>query len=76
MTEFKQIIGRGTRLRPDFNKWYFTILDFRGVTRLFEDKDFDGEPVQMKDVKENEEIPAEEQTQEEVENIKLTIENM
>ncbi|MBQ4122596.1 DEAD/DEAH box helicase family protein [bacterium] len=45
MTEFKQIIGRGTRLRPDYDKYYFTILDFRGVTRLFEDKDFDGDPV-------------------------------
>ena len=69
MTEFKQIIGRGTRLRPDFGKWYFTILDFRGVTRLFEDKDFDGEPVQVKDVKETEEMPNEEQTQEEVESL-------
>lgn len=47
MTEFKQIIGRGTRLRPDFGKFYFTILDFRNVTRLFEDKEFDGEPVQV-----------------------------
>ena len=47
MTEFKQIIGRGTRLRPDFGKHYFTILDFRNVTRLFEDKEFDGEPVQI-----------------------------
>ncbi|MFA7658312.1 MAG: DEAD/DEAH box helicase family protein [Candidatus Gastranaerophilaceae bacterium] len=47
MTEFKQIIGRGTRLRPDFGKFYFTILDFRNVTRLFEDKEFDGEPVQI-----------------------------
>lgn len=47
MTEFKQIIGRGTRLRPDFGKNYFTILDFRNVTRLFEDKEFDGEPVQV-----------------------------
>ena len=69
MTEFKQIIGRGTRLRPDYNKWYFTILDFRGVTRLFEDKEFDGEPVQVKEVQENEEMPKEEQTKEEVENI-------
>ena len=60
MTEFKQIIGRGTRLRPDYGKWYFTILDFRGVTRLFEDKDFDGEPVQIKDVKDTEEMPKEE----------------
>ncbi|MBO5435237.1 restriction endonuclease, partial [bacterium] len=66
MTEFKQIIGRGTRLRPEFGKYYFTIMDFRGVTRLFEDKEFDGEPVQIKDVKETEEIPVEEQTKEEI----------
>lgn len=65
MTEFKQIIGRGTRIRPDYGKWYFTILDFRGVTRLFEDKEFDGEPVQIKDVYENEEMPDETQPQEE-----------
>ncbi|MBQ4645838.1 MAG: DEAD/DEAH box helicase family protein [Candidatus Gastranaerophilales bacterium] len=66
MTEFKQIIGRGTRLRPDFGKYYFTIMDFRGVTRLFEDKEFDGEPVQIKEVKETEEMPADEQTKEEI----------
>ena len=66
MTEFKQIIGRGTRLRPEFGKYYFTIMDFRGVTRLFEDKEFDGEPVQIKDVKETEEMPVEEQTKEEI----------
>ena len=69
MMEFKQIIGRGTRLRPEFGKYYFTILDFRGVTRLFEDKEFDGEPVQIKDVKDNEEISDENQTQEEVETL-------
>ena len=45
MTEFKQIIGRGTRLRPDYGKEYFTIMDFRGVCRLFADPDFDGEPI-------------------------------
>ncbi|MGZ4991018.1 MAG: EcoAI/FtnUII family type I restriction enzme subunit R [Methylobacter sp.] len=45
MTEFKQIIGRGTRLREDYHKLYFTIMDFKGATRLFEDPDFDGEPV-------------------------------
>jgi len=45
MTEFKQIIGRGTRLREDYNKLYFTIMDFKGATRLFADPDFDGEPV-------------------------------
>lgn len=45
MTEFKQIIGRGTRLRPDYGKEYFTIMDFRGGCRLFADPDFDGEPI-------------------------------
>ena len=44
MTEFKQIIGRGTRLREDYNKFYFAIMDFKGATRLFADPDFDGEP--------------------------------
>ncbi|MCD7878357.1 MAG: DEAD/DEAH box helicase family protein [Candidatus Gastranaerophilales bacterium] len=69
MTEFKQIIGRGTRLRPDYGKWYFTILDFRGVTRLFEDKEFDGNPVQVKEIQEKELMPNDEQTQEEVEEL-------
>lgn len=45
MTEFKQIIGRGTRLREDLGKNYFTIMDFRHNTRKFADPDFDGEPV-------------------------------
>lgn len=45
MTEFKQIIGRGTRIREDYQKLYFTIMDFKGATRLFADPDFDGEPV-------------------------------
>ena len=45
MTEFKQIVGRGTRIREDYNKLYFTIMDFKGATRLFQDPDFDGEPV-------------------------------
>ncbi len=47
MTEFKQIIGRGTRIREDFGKTFFTIMDFRNVTRLFADPEFDGEPVQI-----------------------------
>jgi len=47
MTEFKQIIGRGTRINEEFDKAFFTIMDFRGVTRLFADPDFDGEPVQV-----------------------------
>ena len=42
MTEFKQIIGRGTRLDRTHGKTFFTILDFRGVTALFNDADFDG----------------------------------
>ena len=45
MTEFKQIIGRGTRLMPEEGKTYFTIMDFRGASRHFADKDFDGEPI-------------------------------
>jgi type I restriction enzyme, R subunit len=45
MTEFKQIIGRGTRLYPEYDKEYFTIMDFREVCRLFADPAFDGEPV-------------------------------
>ena len=45
MVEFKQIIGRGTRVRDDYGKYYFNILDYTGsATRLFADPDFDGEP--------------------------------
>lgn len=44
MTEFKQIIGRGTRLREDAGKTFFTILDFRNASVLFQDKEFDGDP--------------------------------
>lgn len=45
MTEFKQIIGRGTRVREDYGKLFFNILDYTGsATRLFADPDFDGEP--------------------------------
>ena len=47
MTEFKQIIGRGTRINEDYGKFYFTIMDFRGATALFADPDFDGDPVQI-----------------------------
>lgn len=45
MTEFKQIIGRGTRINEDYGKYWFTIIDFKKATELFADKDFDGEPV-------------------------------
>ena len=45
MTEFKQIIGRGTRVRDDYGKLFFNILDYTGsATRLFADPDFDGDP--------------------------------
>ncbi len=47
MTMFKQIIGRGTRLREDLGKTWFTILDFKRATDNFADPDFDGDPVQV-----------------------------
>lgn len=47
MTEFKQIIGRGTRINEDYGKLFFTIMDFRGATALFADPAFDGDPVQI-----------------------------
>ncbi len=56
MTEFKQIIGRGTRINEDFNKHYFTIMDFRNVTALFADKEFDGDPVRIKDAGQTDDI--------------------
>jgi type I restriction enzyme R subunit len=49
MTEFKQILGRGTRVHEDTGKYYFTLMDFRGATHHFADPDFDGEPVQIYD---------------------------
>ncbi len=47
MTTFKQIIGRGTRINEDFNKFWFTIMDFKKATELFADPDFDGPPIQI-----------------------------
>lgn len=67
MTEFKQIIGRGTRINEEHDKLYFTIIDFRNVTKLFADKDFDGEPVKIKEtdgeipLEDTEEIPVEDE---------------
>jgi type I restriction enzyme R subunit len=46
-TEFKQIIGRGTRINEDYNKFFFTIMDFRRATEQFADPHFDGDPVQV-----------------------------
>ena len=50
MTKFKQIVGRGTRINEEFGKMYFTILDFRNATDLFADKEFDGDPIRIKEV--------------------------
>ncbi|MEA9660593.1 EcoAI/FtnUII family type I restriction enzme subunit R [Xanthomonas campestris] len=44
MTEFKQIIGRGTRINEDYGKYWFTIMDFKKATELFADPSFDGDP--------------------------------
>ena len=63
MTEFKQIIGRGTRIREDYGKYYFTIMDFRNVTNQFSDPNFDGEPVQIYTIKQDQEL-KEQQTKE------------
>nr|WP_315208024.1 DEAD/DEAH box helicase family protein [uncultured Albidiferax sp.] len=56
MTLFKQIIGRGTRLREDLGKTWFTILDFKRATELFADATFDGDPVQIYEPREDDPI--------------------
>lgn len=58
MTEFKQIIGRGTRINEEFGKYFFTILDFRNVTDLFADSSFDGDPVRIRVVGEDDEFES------------------
>jgi len=45
MTTFKQIVGRGTRIEEEHNKFFFTVMDFKNATKLFSDPDFDGDPV-------------------------------
>ena len=61
MTEFKQIIGRGTRQREEDGKVYFTIMDFRKATNLFADPDFDGPPIQIYEPGEDDDpVPPEE----------------
>ena len=47
MTEFKQILGRGTRVHEDTRKFYFTLMDFRGASNHFADPDFDGNPIHI-----------------------------
>ena len=66
MTEFKQIIGRGTRINEEYGKTFFTIMDFRNVTDLFADPGFDGEPVRVKEVGEDEEFEEPENEEDEV----------
>ena len=56
MAEFKQIIGRGTRIREDHGKMWFTIMDFRGATRHFQDIKFDGPPEQIYEPKEGQPV--------------------
>ncbi len=56
MTEFKQIIGRGTRINEEYGKTFFTIMDFRNITDLFADPAFDGDPVMIKEVMGNREL--------------------
>jgi len=65
MTEFKQIIGRGTRINEEYNKLFFTIMDFRRATALFADPDFDGDPVRIYEPTDDETVvpPEEPQTQ-------------
>ncbi|MCB9434391.1 MAG: hypothetical protein H6668_20670 [Ardenticatenaceae bacterium] len=58
MTEFKQIIGRGTRIDEEYGKTHFTIMDFRDATRLFSDPEFDGDPVQVVEFGQRDEIGA------------------
>lgn len=60
MTTFKQIIGRGTRILEEYNKFFFTIMDFKKATTLFNDPDFDGEPVTIYEPKDDDDpVPPE-----------------
>jgi len=47
IVDFKQIIGRGTRVSEEYNKFWFTIIDYVGATQLFYDPEFDGDPVRV-----------------------------
>ncbi len=67
MTEFKQIIGRGTRIDEENGKQYFTIMDFKRATELFADPDFDGDPVQIYEPDRNDPIIVDDETEGDVE---------
>ena len=66
MTEFKQIVGRGTRVHEDTRKFYFSLMDFRGATGHFADPDFDGEPVQIYEPGEDDPITPPDEEEEEI----------
>ena len=69
MTEFKQIIGRGTRINEEYGKSFFTIMDFRNVTDLFADPDFDGDPVRIKELDDTDEFDTYEEEIEEADEV-------
>lgn len=56
MTKFKQIVGRGTRINEEYGKFFFTIIDFRNVTDLFADPEFDGDPMRVKPLGEDSDL--------------------
>lgn len=62
MTEFKQMIGRGTRINEEFGKTWFTIMDFKKATELFSDPAFDGDPVVIYEPKSGEPIVPPDET--------------
>lgn len=78
MTEFKQIIGRGTRLLEEKGKTYFTIMDFRNASRLFADKDFDGIPDVVIDISDGDEMvdpqaePDNDETSSDIQEVPIT----
>lgn len=65
MTKFKQIVGRGTRINEEFDKLYFTILDFRNATDNFADPAFDGDPLRVKPITEDIDLSEIEEEEEE-----------
>lgn len=63
---FKQMIGRGTRIKEEYGKEFFTIMDFRGATRLFADPEFDGDPIVVYEPSEEDSvIPPEDEVKDE-----------
>ena len=70
MTQFKQIIGRGTRIREDKGKLSFTVMDFRGVSRLFADPDWDGPVIISSDFDPDAKLPETRRTQTQTHRVK------